>query len=74
LSENKIRRRKMGESRRPVIERILKKIEDHVEEYRAKERPVRPRSTRAGRSFVRRPPSGSGSSPRGRPTAPPSRR
>lgn len=28
----------MGESRRPVIERILKRIEDHVEEYRAQEK------------------------------------
>ena len=28
----------MDEKRRPVIERILKRIEDHVEEYRSQEK------------------------------------
>lgn len=36
--ERTARRRAMDEKRRPVIERILKRIEDHVEEYRAQEK------------------------------------
>lgn len=36
--ERTARRRVMDEKRRPVIERILKRIEDHVEEYRSQEK------------------------------------